>query len=99
MGTADDIPSLLAQLCQSFVPTHSKYYVTQAQRRKQQQRHAKKLRRKAWDCLLFDYDEAYSHEKAVELLDGINTKIASNCYDLEDTIKLQKAIDHYHGNH
>ncbi|XP_067928455.1 uncharacterized protein [Watersipora subatra] len=68
MVSTEDVPSLLTALSSSFINIPDHLYITRATKAKVEHRYTHVLRRRAFDCLLFDYDEEFSSSIAEERL-------------------------------
>lgn len=93
----EDVPLLLKRLCQSFVPSDLKNYITQSQRQKREEKFTNQFRLKALDCILFDYDEEYTQDNFEYLLQDARHKAVCGRYGMDESKKLHNALDHYLG--
>ena len=93
MVDTEDVPELLKQLCQSFVPVDRRLYITQSQRRKNEEKLTRQFKQKALDCILFDYDEEFSPETTETSLAGIKSNAVQGKYGADQSKKLLESLN------
>ena len=97
MVDTENVPQLLKQLCQSFVPVDRRFYITQSQRRKNEEKLTRQFKQKALDCILFDYDEEFSPENTETSLAGIKSNAVQGKYGADQSKKLLESLNCYLG--
>lgn len=78
MVSKEDVSSLLLTLANSFVSISTSTYMTKAKKGQLKRKHAQRLHRRAFDCLLFDYDDEFSLEVANRRVEEAKRSVDSN---------------------
>lgn len=93
MVSAEDVHSLLTALSSSFVKISTPFYITKAKESQLKSLHTSRLRRKAFDCLLFDYDEEFCSDVARIKVLQARQKFLCDCHDTHLVDKLNTTLD------
>lgn len=58
--TSPNVLELVTKLCESFISVSTPFYTTRAEIKQIEEKHCRSLRSKAFDRLLFSYDEEFN---------------------------------------
>ena len=97
MVSTESVYSLITELSGTFAHASTPFYTTKAKKRQLLKKQTDHLRRRAFDCLLFDYDEEFSDVEDSQI-EQARCAVAPNYYPAHISEKFQDNLDKFiHG--